>query len=167
MGANSFIVCDANNGSFECNRSLAVVTGSGISLTGSHAAGSTRYTVADTYVNRLLLSEISGSRCSTHETASWEFTVPIISATINGAAFTPITPAYGTDPIVIETEGSANPDVAVTQVRIIGKLNGFCNIAVGQCIAGGSGGSPGVSVLVGQKVVSRANSNIIVGADIF
>ena len=49
----SFLITDAKGMNLAASRDLAIATGVNLTLTKSHAAGSTTYTVANTYANRM------------------------------------------------------------------------------------------------------------------
>lgn len=163
----SFLITDAKGMNLNAPRDLALVTGVNLTLTGSHTAGSTTYTVANNYANRIACAVLAnGGYAGQSEAWSKENRiVAVTSVKINGANFTPSSAADDpSKPITITTEATANPDNAVTQLRIFGGVTGgYCSEYIGQCV----GGSLGASLAIGQRVWSSANVNCIVAADVY
>ena len=127
--------------------------------TGTHAAGSTSYTVVNNYANRIVCSlAVGGVACLNEANAAK--TVKIASVTINGSAFTPSSAANSSTNIVIKTDGSANPGSATTTIRIYPNQAGFSNLLGG--VAGSKDGF-GYSVITGQIVYNGANASGVFG----
>lgn len=163
----SFLITDAKGMNLAASRDLAIVTGVNLTLTKSHAAGSTTYTVANTYANRIACSVLAnGGYVAQSEAWSLENQiVEVVSVTIDGATYTPDSSANdSTKPITITVATSANPTAAVTALRVFGGITGgYCSEYIGQCV----GGSVGASLVIGQRVYSRSNVNAIVAADTY
>lgn len=165
----SFLITDAKGMSVSAPRSLALLTGVNIQLTRSHAAGSTTYTVANNYANRIAcagLANNGGYLSQSESYAKENQIVAVQSVTIAGANFTPDSSANSSStPITITVAKSANPTSAVTQLRVFGAVTGgYCSEYIGQCV----GGAAGVSLIIGQRVSSPSgNVNAIVAADTY
>lgn len=162
----SFLITDAKGMNLDAPRDFALVTGVNLSLSKSHAKGSTSYTVANNYANRIACAVLAnGGYVGQSEAWSKENQiVRVTSVTINGQSFTPDSSANSSTPIVITTETTANPDSAVSTLRIFGGVTGgFCSEYIGQCV----GGSVGASLVIGQRVWSNNNVNCIVSADVY
>lgn len=163
----SFLITDAKGMNLAASRDLAIATGVNLTLTKSHAAGSTTYTVANTYANRIACSVLAnGGYVAQSEAWSLENQiVEVSSVTIDGSAYTPDSSANdSTKPITITVATTANPTSAVTALRVFGGVTGgFCSEYIGQCV----GGSVGASLVIGQRVYSKSNVNAIVAADVY
>ena len=163
----SFLITDAIGMNLDAPRDFALVTGVNLTLTKSHAAGSTTYTVANNYANRIACAVLAnGGYLSQSEAYSKENQiVAVTSVTIDGVAYTPDSSANdSTKPITITVETTANPTSAVTTLRVFGGVTGgFCSEYIGQCV----GGSVGASLVIGQRVYSSGNVNAIVSADTY
>ena len=163
----SFLITDAIGMNLAAPRDFALVTGVNINLTGSHAAGSTTYTVANNYANRIACAVLAnGGYVSQSEAYSKENQiVQVTSVKINGQNYTPDSSANSSSyPITITVASTANPTSAVTQLRAFGGITGgYCSEYIGQCV----GGSVGASLVIGQRVYSSANVNCIVAADVY
>lgn len=167
VGNYSFLITDAIGINFDAPRDFALVTGVNLTLTGSHAAGSTTYTVTNNYTNRIACAVLAnGGYVSQSEAYSKENQiVKVIGAKIDGVDYTPSSAANDSSkPIIITTEATANPTQAVTQLRVFGGITGgYCSEYIGQCV----GGAAGASLVIGQRVYSGANVNCIVAADVY
>lgn len=167
VGDYSFLITDAIGMNLNAPRVFALATGVNITLTRSHAAGSTTYTVANNYANRIACAVLAnGGYLSQSEAYSKENQiVQVTSVKINGANYTPNSAANdSTKPITITTATTANPDNAVTQLRVFGGVTGgYCAEYIGQCV----GGTLGASLEIGQRVWSSGNVNAIVSADVY
>ena len=163
----SFLITDAKGMNLAASRNLAIATGVNLTLTKSHAAGSTTYTVANNYANRISCAVLAnGGYVAQSEAWSLENQiVAVTSVTIDGAAYMPDSSANdGTKPITITVATSANPTSAVTALRVFGGITGgYCSEYIGQCV----GGSVGASLVIGQRVYSKSNVNAIVAADTY
>lgn len=162
VGSNTFLITDALGMNCAASRSFALLTGQGITLNGSHAAGSTTYNVQNTFLNRLACA---GVKFLALDEAASKVTqiAEVTSVTIGGAAFTPTSAADSTTPIVIEVATSANPNAAATQLRAFRQMttSAYCSIAVGNGAGMDAGGS---CIVVGQHAYSKTgNMNIVVG----
>lgn len=167
VGDFSYLITDAKGMNLDAPRNFALATGVNLSLKGSHAAGSTTYTVANTYANRIACAVLANGGYVAQSEA-WSKQNQIVAVTgvkINGANYTPSSAADdNTKPITITTETTANPDNAVTQLRVFGGITGgYCSEYIGQCV----GGAVGASLVIGQRVFSSANVNCIVAADVY
>ena len=162
----SFLITDAKGMNLNAPRDLALSTGVNLQLKGSHTAGSTTYQVSNTYANRIACYGLkNGGYAGQNEAWCKENRiVAITSVTINGNSnWTPDSSADNSSQnIVITTETSANPNSAVSQLRVFGGITGgYCSEYIGQCV----GGQVGASLVIGQRVYSTANVNCIVSAD--
>lgn len=170
VGDFSFLITDAKGMYLGAPRDLALATGVNLSLKSSHAAGSTTYQVSNTYANRIACYALkNGGYVGQNEQWCKENQiVAVTSVTIGGNAnWAPDSSANDSSQnIVITTETSANPDGAVSQLRVFGGITGgYCSVYVGQCVGGGAG----ASLIIGQRVYNSANknANCVVGADIW
>ncbi|MBQ6499880.1 MAG: hypothetical protein IJI87_00650 [Mogibacterium sp.] len=167
VGDFSFLITDAKGMNLDAPRDFAIVTGVNLTLTGSHAAGSTTYTVANNYANRIACAVLAnGGYLSQSEAYSKENQiVPVTSVKIDGSDYTPDSSADdSTKPITITVATTANPTQAVTTLRVFGGITGgFCSEYIGQCV----GGRVGASLVIGQRVYSTSNVNCIVSADTY
>ena len=163
----SFLITDAKGMNLAAPRNLALVTGVNLQLKSSHAAGSTTYQVSNTYANRIACYVLKngGYAGQNEQWCKENQVVPITSVTINGStSWTPDSSADSGQNIVITTSTSANPDSAVSQLRVFGGITGgYCSEYIGQCV----GGSLGASLEIGQRVYSTSNVNCIVAADVW
>ena len=170
VGDYSFLITDAIGMNLVAPRDFALVTGVNLTLTGSHAAGSTTYTVANTYANRISCAVLYNGGNYGYVSQSEAYSkenqiVKVTSVKINGSNYTPDSSANDSSkPITITTEVTANPTAAVTALRVFGSINGgYCSEYIGQCV----GGNAGASLVIGQRVYSRSNVNAIVAADTY
>lgn len=168
VGDFSFLITDAIGMNLAAPRDFALVTGVNLTLTKSHAAGSTTYTVTNNYANRIACAVLAnGGYLSQSEAYSKENQiVEVTSVTIDGAAYTPDSSADdSTKPITITVATSANPTAAVTALRVFGGITGgYCSEFIGQCV----GGKMGASLVIGQRVIGKSgNVNVIVSADTY
>ena len=167
VGDFSFLITDAIGMNLNAPRDFALVTGVNITLNKSHPAGSTTYTVANNYANRIACAVLAnGGYLSQSEAYSKENQiVQVTSVKINGQNYTPDSSANSSSyPITITVSESANPTSAVTQLRAFGGITGgYCSEYIGQCV----GGTLGASLAIGQRVFSSANVNCIVSADVY
>lgn len=167
IGKGSFLLTEAS-GTNLGSKSLAVSTGTGITLKTAAAAGATQYTVANNYANRIICASAIGATVAVDEETAATNYATITSVTINGQSFTPDSSANSsTNNIIITVDRTINPDKSLSSVRVYfdeGTGNGFSNLFVGQAV----GGKGGASVVVGQKVFSSSgNACAIVGADMY
>lgn len=157
VGNGSFLVTEGNNTTLG-NKSLSVTTGMNLNLSTSHPAGSTQYTVANTYVNRILCYlAIDGVACLNE--ANSTNTVSIISITVNGSQVSPSSTDNSTN-IIIRTNGSVNPDNATSTIRVYPKQDGFSNLLVG---VAGVRNNGGYSIISGQNVYNQSNASAVFG----
>lgn len=164
VGNGSFLLTEGS-GQRLGNKSLAVVTGSGLSLKTAAAAGATTYLVSNTYENRIICAGIVGGVLCLNEATAADNYVNVTSVTIGG--YDPSKANYWTasGDITIKTDDSINPNSSVSSVRpYCFSGSGFSNLLVGQQ----SGGIGGASIVVGQKVYSASgNACAVVGASIY
>lgn len=164
----SFLITDAIGMNLNAPRDLALVTGVNLALTKSHAAGSTTYTVANNYANRIACSVLAnGGYVAQSEAWSKDNqVVEVTSVTIGGQAYTPDSSANDSSkPITITVATTANPDNAVSALRVFGGITGgYCSEYIGQCV----GGNLGAGLLIGQRVINKSgNVNGIIAADTY
>lgn len=158
VGSGSMLVTEAN-GTKLGSKSMSVTTGMNLSLKGSHAQGSTSYSVANNYANRILCYlAIGGMACFNEANAA--NTVKITSVTIGGSSFTPSSAADSSTNIIITTEKSANPNSATNNIRIYPSQQGFSNLLGG--VAGSKDGF-GYSMIAGQCVYNGSNASGVFG----
>ena len=160
----SLLVTDALGIEMNSNRSFAVVSGVGITLSGAHAAGVTEYKVANNYANRILCS--AAKYLSLDEaTSTVQQIEPVVSVTINGSTFTPDSSANdSSNPIIIKVANSLNPSSALssgTAIRAFGSMAGYASAYIGSCVGAATGGA---NFLLGQGVWSQSgNMNVLFG----
>lgn len=162
VGNGSFLLTEAS-GLKLGTKSLAVVTGSGLTVK-SAAAGTTTYLVTNSYENKIICAGIVGGILALNEATAAENYVNVTGVTIGGYA--PNNAKYWTaeGDITITTDASINPNSSTTSVRPYCCSTGFSNFSAGQQ----SGSDGGASVVVGQKVKSASgNACAIVGASIY
>lgn len=163
IGGGSFLLTEAS-GTKLGNKSLAVSTGTNITLKASAAAGATEYRVANTYENRIVCAAAVGGIVAIDEASAATTYVNVTSVKINGSNYTPSSSASSTNDIVITTDKSINPYQAISAIRVYANEGGFSNLFVGQQV----GGLGGASVIVGQKVYSASgNACALVGASMY
>lgn len=160
----SLLITDALGIDMQANRSFAVVSGVGVTITGSHPAGSTEYRVSNTYSNRILCAGLKYMSLD-EATSKIEQIVAVESVTINGSTFTPDSSANDSaNPIVIKVAESLNPNSALasgTAIRGFGALKGYASAYIGSCIGADAGGA---NFILGQGVFSKSgNMNVILG----
>lgn len=156
VGNGSLLVTEAS-GTYLGTKSLSVTTGTGITLTGSHPAGSTTYSVTNSYVNRNLLTMCIGGVACLNENSSTS-TVTITSIRVGSAEVAPSSTNSNT-PIIISTSASANPDSATNIIRIYPRQDGFSTLYVG--VAGGK--NSGYSLVAGQNTFNSSNASAVFG----
>ena len=160
------LVTDALGINMTGNRSLAVVSGLGVTCK-SAAAGSTEYRVQNNYTNRILCKAAEGGFASRDEaTSKVERIVQVVSVTINGAAYTPNSAANdSTNDIVIKTSETLNPTSAITSIRLFGTMGSYASVYAGNGISAlGSGRS---LMLGGGITKGSVNDNCLVGNGIY
>ena len=168
VGNYSFMITDAKGLNMTPARVFGILTGYNQNLTGSHPAGSTSYTVANTYENRIRCSVLSnGGFIALSEADAVANRVTYVqSVTINGQAFTPNSSADDSSkPITITVGTSVNPDSATSTIRMFGAVSGgYCSQYIGQDV----GGASGVSLIIGQNAFTKSgNGNVMVGLSLF
>lgn len=166
VGDYSMLVTDAMGVNFSANRSMAVVSGLGVTCK-SASAGATEYRVTNNYNNRILCKLAEGGFASRDEaTSKIEEIVEVISVTINGASFTPDSSANSANDIVIKTAETLNPDSAITSIRLFGTMGSYATIHTGNGIKSESGGR---NLLLGGGVTKSgsSNDNALVGNGIY
>ena len=164
VGENSLLITDALGIQMDANRSFAVVSGVGITLSGAHAAGVTEYRVANTYSNKILCS--AAKYLSLNEaTSTVQQIEPVVSVTINGRTFIPDSSADdSSNPIIIKVANSLNPSSALssgTAIRAFGSMGGYASAFIGSCVGAATGGA---NLILGQGVWSQSgNMNVVLG----
>lgn len=165
VGDFTLLITDSKGMYVSAARDLAIVTGVNLTLKSSHAAGSKAYQVTNNYTNRIACYVLKngGYVALSEEQAKLTPIIPVTSVTINGSeSWTPDSSANSSTPIIINVDESANPDTAVSQLRVFGAVTGgFCSEYIGQCV----GGTTGASLAIGQRVYSTNNVNCVVAAD--
>jgi hypothetical protein len=166
VGNYSFLITDAMGMDLPNSRSLAVVSGLGITCR-SAAAGTTTYRIKNTYANRIsAICCANGYAAKDEATSQQQRIVPIVSITIGGNAYTPDSSPDSSataDDIVIVTAETLNPDSAITNIRLFGKLDSYATVYAGNGISAGPGG--GRNLLLGGGVTKSGsgNDNCLVG----
>lgn len=164
----SFMVTDAKGMNIGAARVFGILTGYNVTLTKSHAAGSTSYTVANNYENRIRCSVLIGGGfvALSEADAVANRVVYVDSVTIDGQSFTPDSSANDSSkPITINVSSSVNPDSATNTIRIFGSITGgYCSQYIGQDV----GGASGVSLVIGQNATTKSgNGNVMVGLSLY
>lgn len=149
VGNYCFLITDVKGANMTNSRSFAVVSGLSITLKTAAAAGATEYRVANTYANRLKCKICEGGFAAKDEASSTVATIPVVSVTIGGAAYTPDSaPDDPSNDIIITTAETLNPDGAITGIRAVGTMgaystahigNGISSVGGGRCLLLGSG----------------------------
>lgn len=165
----AFLITDAMGMDMSANRAFALVTGLGVACR-SAAAGSTQYRIQNTYANRILAKLCENGYASRDEaTSKAEKIVPVVSVQIGGASYTPdssANPSGTANDIIITTAETLNPDSAITNVRLFGKMQSYATAHIGNGIASWGGGR---NLFLGGGIVKDGNSNddCIVGNGIY
>lgn len=165
VGDYSLLITDAK-GMDIGNRAFAVVSGYGLSCK-SAAAGSTQYRITNNYANRIIAKMCENGYISKDEaTSKAQRIVPVVSVTINGSAFTPDSSANSSNDIIITTAETLNPDGAITNIRLFGKMQAYATIHTGNGIASWGGGR---NLILGGAVTKAgsSNDNCLVGMNIY
>lgn len=163
IGNGSLLVTEAS-GLTLGPKSLAVVTGNGISLKTAAAAGATTYVVKNTYENRVYCAGLLGATVAKDEASAAETFVTVTNVTAGGYA--PSNNNYWSSEadIIITTNKSINPDSSISSIRVYYISTGFSNMTAGQMV----GHKGGASVAVGQRVFGESgNACALVGASIY
>ena len=169
VGNYSFLITDAKGVDMNANRSMAVVSGLGLTCR-SAPAGSTEYRISNTYANRIQAILCAGGYASKDEaTSTQKKIVSIVSVTINGSSFVPDSSANQSataNDIVIKTSETLNPDSAITSIRLFGRMGSYATMHAGNGIASESGGR---NLLLGGGVTKAgsSNDNCLVGNGIY
>ena len=169
VGNYSLLMTDAMGMDMSANRSLAVVSGLGMACR-SAAASSTEYRIQNTYANRIqALLCVGGYAARDEATSTAKRVVPVLSVTINGSAYTPdssANPSGTASDIVIKTAETLNPDSAITNIRLFGKMTSYATIHTGNGITSEGGGR---NILLGGGVIKAgsSNDNALVGNGIY
>lgn len=161
----SFMVSEAKNFSFDATKSLGVVTGTGITCR-SASAGATQYRVVNNYANRLICKVLEGGYLALNEEQAIAGNLAkVLSVQINGADYTPDSSPNKTttaNDIVITVDKTVNPSGATTSIRGYAVNSGFSNLAVGQNVSTGIGGS-GASAVIGASCRNSVNWSMVNG----
>ena len=177
VGNYCFLVTDVKGVNMTNSRSFAVMSGLSITLKAAAAAGSTQYRVSNTYANRLKCKICEGGFAAKDEASSTVETIPVVSVTIGGAAYTPDSaPDDPSNDIIITTESTLNPDSAITGIRAVGTMgaystahigNGISSVGGGRCLLLGSGitkdGAGNECGVVAQDTYVLANGTAVFG----
>lgn len=168
VGNYSFLVTDAMGMDLDANRSMALVSGYGITCKSANA-GATEYHLSNTYQNRIIAKCAEGGYAAVDEaTSTVQRIVPVVSVQIGGADYTPNSDANSSsnvDDIVIKTEESLNPTAKTTNIRLFGKMSSYASLHVGNGIASGSAGR---SLMLGGGITKASgNDNCMVGMGLF
>ena len=163
VGNYSLLITDAKGVNMGANRSLAVVSGYGLTCQ-SAAPGTTTYRVANNYQNRIIAKVCEGGFVSKDEaTSTVEQIVPVVSVTIGGQAFTPDSSANdSSNPIEITVQESANPDGTITNIRLFGTMRSYATAHIGNGVRSNDGGR---SLMLGGGIskVGTGNDICVVG----
>lgn len=169
VGNYSFLITDAMGMDLNANRSMAVVSGLGLTCR-SAAAGSTEYRIQNNYANRIQAILCAGGYAARDEaTSTTQRIVQVVSVTINGSSYIPdssANPSGTASDIVIKTAETLNPDTAITNIRLFGKMGSYATLHAGNGIASESGGR---NLLLGGGVTKSgsSNDNCLVGNGIY
>lgn len=162
----SLLMTDALGMDMDAGRSIAMVSGYGITCK-SATAGTTEYRITNNYANRILAKVCEGGYASKDEaTSKVAQIVPVVSVTINGSSFTPDSATNSSSDIVITTAETLNPDSAISNIRLFGKMQSYATMHVGNGVKSEGGGR---SLLLGGGVTksASANDNCLIGNGIF
>lgn len=163
----SMLLTDAKGMNMSANRSLAIVSGYGITCK-SAPAGSTEYRVSNNYTNRIKCKMLEGGYLSLNEAISTQQPIiPVVSVTIDGAAFTPDSAADNSSKdIVIKVESTVNPDAATTGIRGFGTMGSYATAHIGNGVKSVGGGR---NLLIGGAITKygSSNDNCLVGDSIY
>lgn len=155
----SFLITDAMGMDMIANRAFALVTGLGVNCR-SAAAGSTQYRIQNTYNNRILAKLCENGYAARDEaTSKAGKIVPVVSVQIGGASYTPdssANPSGTANDIIITTAETLNPDSAITNIRLFGKMQSYATAHIGNGIASWGGGR---NFLLGGGVTKDGSSN--------
>lgn len=153
----SFLITDAMGMELSTTRAFAVVSGLGTTCK-SAAAGATEYHVSNTYSNRIACKMAENGYAAKDEaTSQAQLIVPVVSVTIDGQAFTPeSTPDDTTKDIVITTAETLNPDSAITNIRLFGKMTSYSTAHLGNGIASWGGGR---NLFIGGGITKDGSGN--------
>ena len=177
VGNYCLMITDVKGAQMTNSRSFAVMSGLSITLKTAAAAGATEYHVANTYANRLKCKICEGGFAAKDEASSTVETIPVVSVTIGGAAYTPdSSPDDSSQDIIITTERTLNPDGAITGIRAVGTMgaystahigNGISSVGGGRCLLLGSGitkdGAGNECGVVAQDTYVLANGTAVFG----
>lgn len=166
VGDSSFLITDAKGMDLNTSRAFALVSGYGLGCK-SAAAGTTEYRVTNNYNNRIICKMAEDGYASINEaTSKTEQIIPIVSVTINGQSFTPDSSANSSTDIVIKTSETLNPDGAITNIRLFGKMLSYSTVHAGNGITSLGGGR---NLLLGGGVTKAgsSNDNCLVGMGIY
>lgn len=165
VGDYSLLITDAK-GMDIGNRAFAVVSGYGLTCK-SAAAGSTQYRITNNYANRIIAKMCENGYISRDEaTSKVERVVPVVSVQINGSSFTPDSSANSSTDIIITTAETLNPDSAITNIRLFGKMQSYATVHTGNGVASWGGGR---NLILGGAVTKAgsSNDNCLVGMNIY
>lgn len=155
----SFLITDAMGMDMSANRAYALVTGLGVNCR-SASAGATQYRIQNTYSNRILAKLCENGYASRDEaTSKEEQIVPVVSVQIGGSSYTPdssANPSGTANDIIITTAETLNPDSAITNIRLFGKIQSYATAHIGNGIASWGGGR---NFLLGGGVIKDGSSN--------
>lgn len=167
VGNYNLMITDAMGMYMSNSRSLAVITGLGVTCK-SAPAGTTEYHVVNNYANRIMCKIAEEGYAAQSEAASnANLIIPVLSVTINGQPFTPdSSPNNSSNDIIITTEETLNPDSAITNIRLFGKMNAYSTAHIGNGIKSVDGGR---NMLLGAGITKAGstNENCFVGNSIF
>ena len=165
VGDYSLLITDAKGMSIS-NRSFALVSGYTMACK-SAAAGTTQYRITNNYANRIIAKMCEGGYAALDEESSKASKIiPVVGVKINGSTFTPDSSANSSDDIIITTEETLNPDSAITNIRLFGKMESYATVHTGNGIASKSGGR---SLILGGAITKagNCNDNCLVGMTIY
>ena len=159
VGDYSFMITDAMGMDFEANRAFALVTGLGVTCR-SAAAGTTQYRIQNTYANRILAKMCEKGYAARDEaTSKAERIIPVVSVQIGGSSFVPdssANPSGTANDIIVTTAETLNPDSAITNIRLFGKMQCYATAHVGNGIASWGGGR---NFMLGGGLAKDGNGN--------
>lgn len=165
----AFLMTDALGMDMSANRSMAIVSGYGMTCK-SAAAGATEYHVTNNYANRIICKACEEGYAALDEaTSTVQRIVPVVSVQIKGAAYTPDSSANSSaaaNDIVITVEETLNPNAATTTIRLFGKMQSYATMHMGNGVRSGGGGR---SLVIGGGVskTGSTNDNCLIGNGIY
>lgn len=172
VAKNSVLISEATNIDVADNRTLALFGGLPITLQSTASAGATRYEIPNTFANRFSAAAARNGYATINANTAGELTVNITAVYLaNDPNRTPLVPYSGitenNNPIVIETAASANPEQAISEIRLYGSVTSNSSLFCGQDIGTGGVTNIGKILSLGQSQLALDGNNLMVGNGIF